>query len=54
MPVGIASILGFLHLLLFPGLAGQLFAPVDPRPREGFDPRHNPMGGGKKEGNWTV
>lgn len=24
-------------------LARQLFAPVDPRPREGFDPRHNPM-----------
>lgn len=27
-------------------LAGQLFAPVDPRPCEGFDPRHNPMGAG--------
>lgn len=26
-------------------LAGQLFAPVDPRPCEGFDPRHNPMEG---------
>ena len=26
-------------------LAGQLSAPVDPRPCEGFDPRHNPMEG---------
>ena len=37
-------------------LAGQLFAPVDPRPCEGFDPRHNPMGGGEprrtRRGPW--